>query len=288
MAPQATASGTLVYVADAETNSVFVYDFPSYKLVGMLKGFVGSYGLCSGKNGNVFVVNFGKQTGFGEVTEFAHGGTKPIATLSESDGNPDACAVNPVTGDLAVCNQNGPYIPGEGTQPGNVIIYKNAQGTPTEYKTTALHDAKYCGYDNKGNLFVSAYMATPSLEFAFFELPSGKSALTQITLDKPVGGPGGVQWDGKYIAVGDTQYKGTDESAIDRVSVSGTNGKIVQTWVPKGAYGLGQFVTEGTLFIGPNSNAAYVGVWKYDSAQYIVKAITGIDVPVAAALSTKG
>ena len=78
-------------------------------------------GECSDSHGDVFITDaFGSN-----IQEFAHGGTTPIANLSDVGEEASGCAVDSVTGNLAVTNY----------YPGNVAIYKNAEGTPTFTRT---------------------------------------------------------------------------------------------------------------------------------------------------------
>ena len=42
----------------------------------------------------------------------------------------------------------------------------------------------------------------------FAELPKGGKSLQNITLNQTIGGPGGVQWDGKYAAIADQEAPG--------------------------------------------------------------------------------
>ena len=60
------------------------------------------------------------------------------------------------------------------------------------YDNPFLYNYDFCGYDNKGNLFVDTYGGLA-------ELPQRQHADSRnITLDKGV--PGGqVQWDGNFI-----------------------------------------------------------------------------------------
>ena len=81
-----------------------------------------------------------------------------------------------------------------------------AEGVPKKYKDSNFLAADFCGYDSHGNLFVDA--SGYSSAFAFAELPRGGSALKNITLSRSVDSPGGVQWDGTFVAIGDVG-KGT-------------------------------------------------------------------------------
>ncbi|MFY9632862.1 MAG: hypothetical protein WAJ94_14775 [Candidatus Cybelea sp.] len=196
---------SLVYVSSVLSNDVYVYSYSTQQLVGTLTGFTTPYGLCSDKKGNVWIVNDGAS----QLVEYAHGGTSPLATLSDSGEYPEGCAVDPTTGNLAVTNF---YSQSGG---GSVAIYAGAKGTATLYTDPSIAQYRFCGYDNEGNLFVDG--ATGSSTFAFAELPKGSGTFSDITLNRSVEWPGGVQWDGKYVAVGDT-----DAGVIYRAQPSGS------------------------------------------------------------------
>jgi hypothetical protein len=60
---------------------------------------------------------------FNYVVEYAHGGESPIKTLG-TDGPGVGCAIDPVTGNLAVVN----FEAGKGS---DIQVWENASGTPT-------------------------------------------------------------------------------------------------------------------------------------------------------------
>ena len=101
----------------------------------MLTGFDNRQGECVDGAGNVFVTNSFK----GQILEYAHGGTTPIATLSDPNQYPIDCAVDPTTGNLAVTN----YFAKTG--PGSVAIYQGAQGAPLFYAENNVNYEYYLG-----------------------------------------------------------------------------------------------------------------------------------------------
>src|SRR6202042_651602 len=107
-----TSGGDLVYIS-SYANAVYVYSYPAGPLVGTLTGFNNPIGLCSDAKGNVWVTN----ASGGNIVEYAHGGTSPIATLQDSGQTPEDCAVDPTTGNLAVADLYS-----------NAAIYTNDQG----------------------------------------------------------------------------------------------------------------------------------------------------------------
>lgn len=231
----------LLYIADTGTNDVYVYSYPKNKLEGTLTGFNSPGGLCVNKAGDVFITNV---LGW-DVLEYAHGGTKPIATLAQAPYSfPYACSIDPATGNLAVTDiASGAGSPsGEG--PGSLLIYKNAHGTPRSYST--MYHPYYCGYDAKGNLFIDGEGAGFST-FMFGELPKGKK-FTNIALNQSFVLAGGVQWDGSNIAVGDS-----DSSVIYQFITNGKNGTEVGSTPLMGTNVVWQFWVQGQKVVAPNS-----------------------------------
>ena len=89
--------------------------------------------------------------------EYKHGGKKRIQTLTMSRYVAVDCSVDPTTGNLAVTwNRSA-------SSENYIAIYKDASGSPTLY---GLNDdfVFYCGYDNKGNLFVDGQVGSRSEE----------------------------------------------------------------------------------------------------------------------------
>ncbi len=191
MAPQATRQ-RLIYVSSVLTNDVYAYSYATHQLVGTLTGFTTPYGLCVDKSGDIWVANDGAS----QLLEYAHGGSSPIGTLSDTGEYPEGCAVDPTTGNLAVANFSSK------SGGGNVAVYANAKGIPQTYTDSSIVNYRFCGYDAKGDLFVDG--VNSSSVFVLGELPKGSSTFTNIPVKQPIEWPGGVQWDGKHVAVGDT------------------------------------------------------------------------------------
>src|SRR5579862_3229213 len=76
MLPEAKSDKALLYASDAETDSVFVYDYKTGQEVGELYGFTSPYGDCVDKRGDVFLSS--EVGSGGEVTEYTHGGANPL------------------------------------------------------------------------------------------------------------------------------------------------------------------------------------------------------------------
>lgn len=242
MMPQARGID-LLYVSSKYSSIVYVYTFPGAKLVGGLS-FYGNYswGLCSNKKGHVFI------TAAGVLYEYPHGGASPIATLSDPQGPPLECSVDPTTGKVAAISSGG------------VAIFKperNHRWHLARLYTLQQYPA-YGGYDESGNLFVDG--ATTGGQFFIVELAAGGKAFESVSLDKRISIPGNIQWDGKYLAVGDR-----NDTVIDRFSIKGTKGTRVGALTLKGPQENGQFWIQGNIVIGPafKKSSYYIGFWPY-------------------------
>lgn len=263
-------SGDLLYVSDTESSYVYVFSYPKGKLVGTLMDFADPAGECIDKKGDVFIAN----TGESDILEYTHGGTSPLATLDDSGYFPTGCSVDPTTGNLAVTN-----FTTTGSGQGDVVIYAHAKGNPKgNYTDSAIFEMFLCGYDASGNLFLDGL--SHGSAFAFAELRKGGAALTNVTLDQSIGLPGAVQWDGKYVAVGDQAT-----NTIYQFSISGKRGKKMGSTVLGGAAEVFQFWIDGSQVIGPDSSAADVKVWDYPAGGKAIKTLTGVYVPLGAAVS---
>jgi hypothetical protein len=278
VSPGATAQN-LLYVSDGGANAVDVYSYPAGGKVGKLTNLNSPAGLCIGSAGALWVV----VTGSSEIVEYAHASTKPEATLTNHGASYLlGCAVDPTTGNLAVTDY-GPPAGG-----GRVWVYAGAKGTPKGYTDSNLLFAYFCGYDSNGNLFIDG--EDNSREFKLLELPSGSSNLENITLNQSVGFPGGVQWDGKYVAVGDQAYENQEKSAIYQVSISGSAGTVEGTTPLSGSCQVLQFDvaiigTSSSKVIGPDSCKNAAKFYKYPSGGSPTKTLTGFRYPVGAAMS---
>jgi hypothetical protein len=265
----------LLYVSDLNTGSVDVYSYPGAKLKGRLKGFAVPHGECVDKAGDVFITN----GGVSQIVEYAHGGTTPIATLNDPHNFPHACSVDPTTGNLAVTS----FPLGSG--PGTVQIYKHAKGKPKSITVGNVFQVYFCGYDDKGNLFVDGTDMHVAFEFA--ELPAGSTAFMPITLNQSFTYPAGVQWDGTNLAVGD-QVNLSGPSKIYEFSISGNTGtEVGSTSLANSCDVLGFWIQGGTV-IAPNDCSPNVMYFNYPAGGSSTKTIGGkLSQPVGTVVSLK-
>jgi len=258
------ASKDLLYISDLGTNGVDYYTYPAGKLVGTLYGFGSVAGVCTNKAGDVFVVDEA-----GPVQVFAHGGTTPTRKLSNV-GTPYGCAADPSTGNLAVTNLSSELS-------GAIVVYTKATGTPKAYTDSEVDSTFYCGYDDHGNLFIDGWdrSANPIL----LRLPKGGSAFTTFKLNASDKNPGGVQWDGTDVAVGNR-----GNGIVYRID--GTTGSVVQTVALKNGTDVNGFWIAGSTLVGPNwQSGGTVPFWKYPAGGSPSKTLSGFTYPVAAAVS---
>lgn len=209
-----SGSSPLIYASDEE--NVLIYDYSGNK-VGELSGFGNAGGLCTDANGDVFVPDRGREL----IYEY-QGGSLPVDVIDDRPEAPESCAVDPTTGNLAVVNYTNVEIFSPGTS-----------GSPVAYTAPNIQDYAYGAYDSSGNLYVDG--TTSKHGMAFAALDKGSQKFVAV----PLSGIGnrdhraaGVQWDGQYVAVGDSLA-----GSIYRVAVSGSSGTIVQTIKVRGWFG---------------------------------------------------
>jgi hypothetical protein len=279
----------LLYISDLEAQVVDIYTYKHHhQLVGELTGFFNPEGLCVDNTGNVYVTNDTSE-GVHQITEYAHGSTTPLRNIIDYNGRANGCSVDPKTGNLAVADFWGPT-----ERIGNVEVYPRASGTPTTYSNPNIYYYYYCAYDGEGNLFVDG--ETEGSVFGLGELAKRGNTLAFINVDETIYLPGGVQWDGKYLAVGDqVAVKHGFTSTIYQFSISGSVAKTVNTMVLTGSSQVSQFwlprVDRGpkhrdaTQLIGPNQDGADTLIWDYPDGVNPIKTISGESDPIGATVS---
>lgn len=266
-------NGPLLYISDTYENALDVYSYPKLTKVGQVTGLTYPDGLCNDKKGNIWVANNLGQS----LTEFAHGGTSPKATLSDPNYFPVSCSVDPITGNLAVGNNGAP---------GDVAVYAHASGSPTGYRVANMFYVLFVGYDNKGNLFVDGTEYSGGFDFA--ELAKHKRTFKPVTLSGMkvrLGVPGNIRFDGKHVAVGDQYYQQQQTSAI--YQTTGAGGKIVGVTPLLGSVDVSGFTITKGVVIGPDSGSGLpsVGLWRYPAGGPPTKTLTGFLEPSGSAIS---
>lgn len=202
-------SGALVYVSEQTSDpngQVFVFSYPRLKLLHRIGGLAAVPGyLCSDESGDVFVTatNF---SGLGYVYEFAHGGTRAVATLVDP-GDAQSCSVDPTSGNLAVANG------------ANVAVYAPGQTVPIIYQASDIGAAD-CAYDDSGNLFVDDFHN----KYGIAELRAGGSSFSDISLNKVIETYHLQWWKNQLIVYTDTASNSPFE--IVPIQVSGSSGTV--------------------------------------------------------------
>lgn len=277
ISPEASSAQALLYVADDLASSVVVYLWPSLQQVGILTDFKTPGAMCVDTKGDVYVVDQTAEA----IAEYPHGGLTPVATLTDTLGLPQACSVDPKTGNLAVSN----FRSASGY--GNVLVFAHARGTPTLYFPASIAYDYFPAYDNKGNLFVDGYTASDTRGLA--ELPSGGSSFEEIALQQSLVYPSGLEWDGKYLALADSSDDTIYQLAVARgvaTTVSSTTlsggTSLYQFWITGGTKN-----QEGNGVVGATDASNSVEVWNYPSGGGPTATISGLDSPTGVVVSTK-
>jgi hypothetical protein len=271
MRPEATRT-KLLYISNSGANDVTVYSYPAYTFEGILHGFNEPQGVCGDRSGDVWIVN----TGGSQVVEYAHGGSTPIAIVSETGYYPAGCAVDPTTGNLAVTN-----ITAASGNPGNIAIFAHGQASPKYYMLSSnISRPVFCAYDHNGNLFVDGNTVGTG-GFGFAELRKNTRKFRVVWLTKSLGFPGGMQWNGKSLLVGDQ-----DTNTVYQVNVAGQSGKVVGSTVLSGAKDVAGFWDRGDRIIGADLAASTAPVWKFPAGGTATQTVTyGVYQPVGAIIS---
>jgi hypothetical protein len=242
-------SHDLLYVSGA-CGGICVFTYPGNTLVGQLSDSNFPYGECVDKAGDVFVADFGGDSGIAAILEYAHGGASPIATLSDPGYYPESCSIDPTTGNLAVTNDGGP-----------LAIYTGAKGDPAYYTDSKAYPNGFCTYDDKGNLFVDGEHVGNG-DYALLEMPKGSYTFKNIKLDSPPSFWYDIQWAGKYLALANST------TVIYHVAISGTKGTVIGSTVLNGPVsGIEvQFWIQGGTIIEPYGTGDLpdeLGFWRY-------------------------
>ncbi len=277
MSPSAKSSG-LLYIANTMESAVNVYSSSSWNSVGELLGFTEPYTMCVDAARDVYITDLSGR----RVIEYAHGAITATRVLADHQGSPIACAIDPKTGDLAISNFMGPN---SGT--GNVIVYRDAKGSPIEYTAASFGLYFLIAYDDSDNLFVDG-LNSSSAVVLLAELPKGKNAFKAINMNVTLGFPGGVAWDGEFLAVGDQtantiyQFKVTGSTATKKGSTMLADAvDVFQFWLTGGS----SKHPQATDVIGADFGAGAADKWDYPAGGTPLKTIAGLVGPEGAAVS---
>jgi hypothetical protein len=244
--------GEWKWVSSRRVGQTLILSYPSGHKVATINNFGP---MCTDSSGDVYV-----QTA-STLTEYAPGGTSPIAQATLSGGWGLGCAVDTTTGDIAACG--GESINTNPYSIGWVAIYPNLNQTPTVLTNDHQVWYDFCGYDDAGNLFLDGFCDCSG---GFSELPEGATQFIDFPNTVEFEGP--VQWDGKYITVEYPTRGGSGGQLIWRVTVSGSSVSIVgTTWIRAFGGDEEQYTwIEGSTVVKPYGKSQKndeVGYWPY-------------------------
>ena len=265
-----TRGHDLLYVSNAY--SLYVYTYPRLRRVAKVEHLTPA-GLCADASGNVFVTNSLART----ILEYAHGGTSPIATLEDPGYLPVGCSIDPRTGNLAVVNA--------GDRAG-ISIYLHAQGAPATY-TYKDFSFYFCGYDANGNLYADGLAARRRLRL--LTLPYGGASFRRIALDREIRWPGGIEWDGKYLALTDQGLNGRN-SVLYRFAIAGNKATTIGSARLLSSLDVTQFGIAGNVLIGPDigrEGGNALRLWAYPRGGEPLRNLFEIGAPEGVAISKK-
>ncbi len=250
------SAGDLLYVViEEDPAAVDAYSYPQDQLEGQLTGFSVPVGDCADKKGNVYVTDYAANT----VIEYSHGGSKPIRTLAVPGSGPVSCAVDPAGGDLAVT------VAGSTSGAGAALaIYRPGKAKPKTYTYKPIQNYAYCAYDDAGNLFVDGDPAQGyGYNFELAELQRDARSLQAVTLQGGTPWGAGLQWDGKYLAVG----QGVPPQIL-RYTIGGGYGTYVGSTPLTDGYDAVQFIIAGNKAVVVNLYYVDRYITKWDVLVY--------------------
>ena len=266
VSPDVKRASSLLFISDDSSQDVYIFTMPAMQLEGTLTGFNGPQGMCSDKQGNIWVVN----TGTAQGLKYSRTG-QLLGSVSDPSGTPAGCAVNPTNGDLALSETRG------SSGAGGIEVYHNGSGSPTRYRNPSQYEYFFPTYDTDGNLYVDGF-SYPTFAVMISELPSGKRRMHTVNYS---GGtiqfPGGVNWDRRkgQLVINDQECQGLYASCAYQLTVSGSSAKIVGSTPLNNFDGTACDVDQGTIapsgkyFAGPCITFAYsvssVDRWAYPS-----------------------
>jgi hypothetical protein len=266
------------WISDSGDNVVQVYSYPSGSYMGALaappEGFSEPQGMCSDKNGNVFIAN----TENSKIDEYAPSGTFTQA-LSDPGEFPAGCAVDPKSGTLAVSN-----IISTSDYAGGISLYANASGAPQQLTDPNMFEVFFIGYLGKtGNLYYSGF--DNSFYAAISSYIGGNFALLPIS-GATIGFPGTVSNAHKTgsLAIGDQDtFSGPTFYQVD---ATGTVSGSTVLSCPSGYCDVVQATIKGTKVVAPDAESLDAGVYPYPAGGAALVTVSGFGQPIGSAVSS--
>jgi hypothetical protein len=257
-----SSDGTLLYVSNNNQSSIGIYSYPKLKQVGSLIAGRGVTGLCTDVAGNVWVV-----TPNDTLTEYAHDGSQPVATLSIPGDAPYGCTVD-AAGSLAVVHDAD-----------NVSIYTNEQGTPQTYKDGGIGQIYSLTYDPQGDLFIYGTKSTGELQHPIVgELVSGGASFSNLTFNQKLPDMTFAQWDGNdLLLAGITKRtESTWTETVYTVAVSQSNLQVTgqNTFEAPKKHGIGRSaLVQGSALLQEDNGGNIIWQFSYPAGKNPVRMI---------------
>ena len=266
------------WISDSGDNQVVVFSYPSGTAMGALapppEGFSEPQGMCSDKNGNVFIAN----TENSKIDEYAPNGTFTQA-LSDPGEFPAGCAVDPKSGTLAVSN-----IISTSDNAGGISLYANASGTPQQLTDPNMFEVFFIGYYGKtGNLYYSGF--NNSFYAAISSYIGGNFALLPLN-GATIGFPGTVSnsFKTKTLAIGDQDtFYGPTFYQVD--ATGNVSGSTVLA-CPSGDCDVVQATVKGNKIVAPDAGSLDATVNPYPAGGSALVTVTGFGQPIGSAVSS--
>jgi len=286
MSPTASQQPSLLYVSNASNVTVYTYNNGNgIKQVGTLTGFTSPGGMCTDNAGNVWITDYYSR----KVYEYAHGGSAPIATLTQHLGYPYACAVDNATGNLAVSYE---HPDGHYRDYAEVLIYGKGSkfGSPYGPKN-GFYRAYFLAYDDQSNLYTTGnacgdYQCYFASYLHLFKLARGQS-MFKIVLGVRQSAPSTIAWVNPFFLMG-TGSSGNSSVQALKIQVAGyratVTGKLpfAQTFLTYG------FTRRASLVIVPDFAANAVQIYRLSDGSLVSTFTQGLDQPFSAVVSEKG
>jgi hypothetical protein len=277
----------LLFVSDAATAEVYIYQLSTLKLLNSVTGFTDPQGECSDTKGDVWVTD----PGAFETYELSHQGR--LENTISGSGYAVGCAWDPSSGNVAIMD-----VFSGSNEGGDVLVYPKGRGSPHDYTAAKQFYYNFGGYDANGNLFFDG--RSESGAFMLSELPKrAQKAITIAISGGTIYYPGMVQWDASSneLIVGDqscggvytasclyaiqiANQKGTIESTIDLQNSSG--GEVCD--LVQGVIYKGELAGSDNNICGSSPSTTYV--WPYPAGGAPSRSNSSTDsLPIGAAVS---
>ncbi len=270
------AAGDLIYVVDNGLESVYQYSYETRKRLNTIQGpFYDVVTMCADTKQDIFVVDDAAQS----IREYSHDGKTVIKTLVDFFGFPEACSVDPTTGNLAVTN----FENASGEFPGNLVIFSHT-GHANSHHVFNMYNFYFPAYDDKGNLFVNGNSTRGSPVLS--ERRKGGGGFEDLTMSPKIASMFGMQWDGKYLAICDT---GHQPNEIDRFSISRSGATKVSSTILQDDADVYQFfiaaIGAKDVIIATDRADRKLYAWRYPLGGNPIFSIGGFMRPLGVAIS---